>query len=76
MLAARHYNADVFGEEGRVAAKRDKNLQIAANSLAAQWRQENNRTFSEREISCELAKSEEWNHMTAGRIERIIRVEW
>jgi hypothetical protein len=56
--------------------ERDEELQQAANKLARQWRKDNRRTFSKRDIANDLAKSDEWKDMTAVRIERLIRVKW
>jgi hypothetical protein len=66
-------------DEEAVAARtigRNKELQDAANKLARQWRTDNRKTFSKREIAKELAKSDEWKDMTAVRIERLILVKW
>ena len=57
-------------------SSRDKKLQEAAEALAKQWNEEYKRGFSKRDIARQLAMSDEWKHMTADRIERILRVTW
>lgn len=56
--------------------ERDKKLQDAANALAKQWKLDNRKKITKREIAITLAKSDEWGEMIATRIERIISREW
>lgn len=57
--------------------ERDVALQQSANTLAEQWKQANRRVnITKREIAKALAVSDEWNCMTADRIERIILKQW
>jgi len=57
--------------------ERDVALQQSANALAEQLKQANSRVIiTKREIAKALAVSDEWDSMTADRIERIILKQW
>jgi len=69
------------GELGKVVspsitADRDTALQDVANTIAKQWKLNNRKRFSKRDIAEKLAQSDEWGEMKAIRIERILRKEW
>ncbi len=57
-------------------SQRNKSLQLAANTLAAQWKKDGRMSFSKRKIATSLAASDEWRGMTDTTIERIIYKEW
>lgn len=67
-------------EDGKVLqehiSNRDGDLQNAANTLACKWQKENRKHITKRDIAKALSISDEWDEMTEGRIERIIRKEW
>jgi hypothetical protein len=55
---------------------RNKRLQTAANDLAGQMKKAKHRHLTKRDISLKLSISDEWNEMTAIRIERLIVKTW
>jgi len=55
---------------------RDDELQEAAEQLAKELQSNAHQRVTKREIANLLASSDEWKELTAGRIERVIRVTW
>lgn len=57
-------------------AKRDSDLQQAAETLAKRFQEDGRKKFTLREIAETLSISDEWRELTAARIERIIHKSW
>jgi hypothetical protein len=66
----------LLGSSQSRTTKRNIKLQNSANKLAEQMKKAKHRHLTKRDISLKLSISDEWNEMTAIRIERLIVKTW